>query len=222
MASTAAKSAVATYGLLLVGIAFLLGTGWTAGSHIAFLNRATLTEARIVDLHVHYDSSHRNRPAAFPIYEFALPDGGIQRSVGPVGATRGCCKVGDVVRLNYDPANPRRVARPGFTDGWALPTALGCFAAFWMAMWGLWVWMGVREARSLHATVPAGNRGRVRRQDGELGPGGMVVALSVIIGVFVLGAVAAALTGFPGLAVVLVGFGLVWLVLGWLVVRDQM
>jgi hypothetical protein len=36
------------------------------------------------------------------------------------------------------------------------------------------------------------------------------------------GAVAAALGGFPWLAVVLVGFGPVWLLIGWLVIRDRM
>lgn len=220
--SAQVKFRLATYVPLLIGLALLLGAGWTAGSHIAFLSRATVTEARVVDFHRLVDSSNRSRPSVYPIFEFALPDGTIQRSVGPIGSARACCQVGDAVRLSYDPADPRRVARTGFEDGWLLPTALGGFGALWTAGWGLFAWLGVREARLRPAAATAATaRPAGRVPDGELSTGGVIGLMSAIIGVFILGAVGAVLGGFPWLAVVLVGFGLVWLGIGWIVIRDR-
>jgi hypothetical protein len=222
MASAEPKSGTLMVALLLVGVALLLGAAWPAGSHLAFLSRATITEARIVDFHLvpRWENSSRMRRVA--IYEFARPDGSLQHAVGPVCRERGCSeRVGAILRVGYDPADPGSVRRLGFRDAWDLPAALGGFGALWMAIWGLGAWLGTREARLLRADQRAASGGRVRRRDRDRGVDDMVVVLAVIVGIFALGAVAAALSGFPGLAVVLGGFGLFWLLLGWLVVRDQ-
>ncbi|WP_244459686.1 DUF3592 domain-containing protein [Roseomonas fluvialis] len=222
MAPAEAKSGALMGGLLLVGVALLLGAAWPAGSHIAFLSRATITEARIVDFHLVPRSRDSGRLRRVAIYEFALPDGSLQQAVGPMCSKRGCSeRVGTILRVGYDPADPGSVRRLGFHDAWALPAALGGFGALWMAIWGLGAWLGVREARLLRATERAASGRLRRRQDGGRGADDLVVVLSVVIGIFALGAVAAALGGFPWLAVALVGFGLFWLLLGWLVSRDQ-
>ncbi len=202
------------WALALPGIAVLLIAAWMAVSHVAFLARATVTEGRVAEFAGHVGIGSVASRSSFPVYEFALPDGSIQRSVGPVGGSRACCRVGDVVPIAYDPADPRRAKRLGFEDGWTFPTAFAGFGALWMAIWAVGAWGRLREARLVRQ-----GRGR---EVGQLGTGGAVVVFGVIIGLFVVGAVAAVLSGFPGLAAGLAGFGALWLVLGWLVVRDQM
>jgi hypothetical protein len=126
---------------LLIGIGLLGTAAATTYSQFAFRAGAVATQARVVEFQ---SSSSRDRDGRvssvhYPVYEFTLPDGRVVRTRGPVGSGTPCCEIGDLVRVLYDPADPRRARQDSFEDSWLLPTVLGAFGALMFGV-GLLVW----------------------------------------------------------------------------------
>jgi hypothetical protein len=140
---------------LLAGLGLLGVAAATTYSQLSFRAGAVATTARVVEM---LPSTSRNRDGIstvyYPVYEFALPDGRVERVRGPVGSGTPCCEVGDLVRVLYDPAEPRRARRDSFEDSWLLPTVLGAFGAVLFGV-GLLVLPSFRDAGPAPAPVPA-------------------------------------------------------------------
>jgi hypothetical protein len=60
-----------------------------------------------------------------PAFVFNLPSGKEVRAEGSVASNPPCCRVGDAVRVRYDPAQPERAAITGFMQSWLVTSILG-------------------------------------------------------------------------------------------------
>lgn len=113
--------------LLLVGAGLLAGSGYAAWSEIAFRRIAVETDGRVVEM---LPSTSRDRNGGTsrtyrPVFVFSLPNGKQIRAEGTVSSNPPCCRVGDAVRVRYDPARPEHAAMTGFMESWFVATLLG-------------------------------------------------------------------------------------------------
>lgn len=113
--------------LLLLGIGLLVGCGFAIWSEIKFRRIAIETDGRVVDMirSTSRDRDGRTSVNYKPVFVYHLPDGKEIRVEGGVASNPPCCRVGDPVRVRYDPAHPARAAMTGFTDSWLVASILG-------------------------------------------------------------------------------------------------
>ncbi|MBR0659269.1 DUF3592 domain-containing protein [Neoroseomonas oryzicola] len=113
--------------LLLVGIGLLVGSGFAIWTEVKFRRIAVETDGRVVEM---LRSSSRDRDGRSsvtykPVFVFRLPEGKEIRVEGGVSSNPPCCRVGDVVRVRYDPAHPDHAQMTGFMESWFVATLLG-------------------------------------------------------------------------------------------------
>jgi len=111
------------WSFLLPGLGLLAGAGFAAWQEIDFRRGAVEVEGRIVAMRATSDSDGDR--VWTPVFAFKLPDGREVRVAGSYASSPPCCRVGDAVRVRYDPAHPERAAMEGFMSSWFLATLLG-------------------------------------------------------------------------------------------------
>lgn len=127
--------------LLLVATLLLVGAGYAIWSEIAFRRIAVETDGRVVEMirgSGSRNSDGRTSATYRPAFVFALPNGKEVRAEGSVASNPPCCRVGDRVRVRYDPARPENAALTGFMQSWLVASILGgmgvVFAGIGLAM----------------------------------------------------------------------------------------
>jgi hypothetical protein len=112
---------------LLVGLGLIAGAGIAVWLELAFRERAVETDGRIVEM-IRETTRDRDGGSSTnwtPVFAYRLPDGREVRVTASFSSSPPCCKVGDAVRVRYDPADPARARMTGFLSSWLLPTILG-------------------------------------------------------------------------------------------------
>jgi hypothetical protein len=118
--------------LLLVATLLLLGAGYAIWSEIAFRRIAVETDGRVVEMirgSGSRNSDGRTSVTYRPAFVFSLPNGKEVRAEGSVASNPPCCRVGDRVRVRYDPARPENAALTGFMQSWLVASILGGMGA---------------------------------------------------------------------------------------------
>lgn len=143
---------------LVLGLGLLAGAGAAAWFELAFRQRAVETDGRIVQMlqRTSSDSSGRRSTNWTPVFAYRLPDGREVRVTASFSSSPPCCKVGDVVRVRYDPADPMHGRMTGFMSSWLMTVILGGLGAVF-ALVGLVVARAMRGG--VQAAVEAGALG---------------------------------------------------------------
>jgi hypothetical protein len=167
-------------GLLLLGLLLLAGGTYAAWREIAFRRVAVETDGRVVEMLRSTGSRDRDGRTSVtyrPVFTFALPDGKLVRVEASVSSDPPCCRVGDRVRVRYDPARPERAAMTGFVESWLVTTILGGMGAVFggIGLVLLRVTGGRRaaastEAQGMNAMTFAVPLAGLRREAGPDGP----------------------------------------------------
>ena len=114
------------WGFLGSGLLLLAGAGFAAWLEISFRQRAVETDGRIVQMIARSGTSDgRHSTTWTPVFTFRLPDGKEMRVTAGYSSSPPCCRVGEVVRVRYDPADPSRAQMAGFVASWLVATILG-------------------------------------------------------------------------------------------------
>lgn len=114
--------------LLVIGALLLAGAGYAVWSEFAFRRIAVETDGRVTEMirgSGSRDSDGRRSATYRPAFVFTLPGGKEIRAEGSVASNPPCCRVGDRVRVRYDPARPEHAAITGFMQSWLVATILG-------------------------------------------------------------------------------------------------
>jgi len=125
--------------VLLLGVALLVGAGFAAWSEIRFRGVAVEADARIVEMrrNTSRDRDGNRSETWTPVFAFRGPDGQEVRVRSSVSSNPPCCRVGDVVRVRYDPARPERATMTGFMDTWFPTVLLGGMGAVFLLFGGI-------------------------------------------------------------------------------------
>lgn len=112
---------------LLLGLGLMAGAGIAVWLELSFRARAVETDGRIVEMirETTRGSGGGSSTNWTPVFAYRLPDGREVRVTASFSSSPPCCKVGDAVRVRYDPADPMSGRMTGFLSSWLLPTILG-------------------------------------------------------------------------------------------------
>jgi hypothetical protein len=105
-----------------IGLAFGLAAGISAAVVAESTSADRYAEGTVVDLS---DEGKGYRP----VVEFVQPDSAPVRFTGGVGSNPPAFRVGEHVRVRYNPDNPQDAAIDQYWQIWFLPTFLGIFGA---------------------------------------------------------------------------------------------
>ena len=136
--------------LVLLGALLLAGAGYAAWREIAFRRIAVETDGRVTELirgSGSRDSQGRSSVTYRPAFVFSLPSGKEIRAEGTVASDPPCCRVGDRVRVRYDPARPEHAAITGFMQSWLVATILGGMGVIFLGL-------GLVMRRAMRTHVP--------------------------------------------------------------------
>ncbi|WP_170979134.1 DUF3592 domain-containing protein [Roseomonas sp. HF4] len=128
VASIGRAPRVMAWSFLLLGLGLLAGAGVAVALELRFRAGAVETDGRVVAMRVSHGTSGRSgssSPSWTPVFAFALPDGKEIRVESGVSSSPPCCRVGDRVRVRYDPAQPSRAQMAGFLESWLVASILG-------------------------------------------------------------------------------------------------
>jgi Protein of unknown function (DUF3592). len=128
---------------------------WTAFRTADFVRRAVEVDARVARIE-YIDSQHGQ--TFRPTFTIPLPDGTEHESTTKVSATNWNYKVGQIVRVRYDPSEPAHALPVGILSTWATPLAAvvigGVNLIGWIAALRFWIPKPERSIAGAHAGQP--------------------------------------------------------------------
>lgn len=141
--------------IALIGVALLAGAGYAAWSEVAFRRSAVETDGQVVEMlhEVSRRTGGRRSSVYRPVFTFTLPDGRVVRAEGAVASNPPCCRVGETVRVRYDPARPERAAIVGFMESWFLAVLLGGMGVVFLGLGLLGLRFASRQGPALAASA---------------------------------------------------------------------
>lgn len=125
---------------VLVGLGLLAGAGVAAWLEVEFRRQAVETDGRVVAMLSRTGSSSGSGGQSTtytPVFAFRLPDGKEIRVEAGFSSSPPCCRVGEAIRVRYDPARPDRAQMVSFMSSWFVAALLGGMGAVFTLVGGL-------------------------------------------------------------------------------------